>query len=61
MMDKPEGRRRNGECERPAGSGWRLRAGTGHLEVHRGEWKRLFVKGINLGLGLPGSFPENMQ
>lgn len=35
----------------------RFRAGTNYLEVHRGEWKRLFIKGINLGIGLPGSFP----
>jgi hypothetical protein len=35
----------------------RFRAGNGFLEVHRGEWKRLFIKGINLGIGLPGSFP----
>jgi len=34
-----------------------FRAGTSCLEVHRGEWKRLFIKGINLGIGLPGSFP----
>lgn len=38
-------------------SDWRFRAGTGFLEVHRGGWKKLFIKGINLGLGLPGSFP----
>ena len=36
---------------------WRFRTGTGYLEVYRGEWKKLFIKGINLGIGLPGSFP----
>jgi hypothetical protein len=41
----------------PPHSGHRFRTGTGSLEVHRGEWKRLFIKGINLGIGLPGSFP----
>lgn len=35
----------------------RFRAGKGCLEVDRGEWKKLFIKGINLGLGLPGFFP----
>ncbi len=35
----------------------RFRAVKDYLEVHVGEWKRLFVKGINLGLGLPGHFP----
>ncbi|TFH31730.1 MAG: hypothetical protein E4G97_03735, partial [Deltaproteobacteria bacterium] len=35
----------------------RFRAGKRYLEVYRGEWKRLFIKGINLGIGLPGSFP----
>lgn len=37
--------------------GWRYRSRKGYLEVNRGEWKRVFVKGINLGLGLPGYFP----
>lgn len=35
----------------------RFRSERRYLEVHRGEWKRLFIKGINLGIGLPGSFP----
>ncbi|MEW6718908.1 MAG: hypothetical protein AB1346_00480, partial [Thermodesulfobacteriota bacterium] len=39
---------------RPA---WRYRAVKDFLEVHRGEWTRLFLKGINLGLGIPGHFP----
>ncbi|HYN74472.1 MAG TPA: tetratricopeptide repeat protein, partial [Candidatus Methanoperedens sp.] len=35
----------------------RFRAEKSYLEVHRGGWKKLFIKGINLGIGLPGSFP----
>jgi hypothetical protein len=34
-----------------------FRAGKDHLEIHDGAWKKFFVKGINIGLGLPGSFP----
>ena len=36
----------------------RFRIGKGCFEVWQGgKWKKLFVKGINLGLGLPGYFP----
>lgn len=35
-----------------------FRAGKGFLEVRReGKWEPIFVKGINLGLGIPGYFP----
>ncbi len=27
------------------------------LEVHDGAWKKFFVKGVNIGVGLPGYFP----
>jgi len=36
----------------------RFRVGKGCFEVWQGgKWKKLFIKGINLGLGLPGHFP----
>lgn len=36
----------------------RFRAAADFLEIQDlGRWKRFFVKGINLGLGLPGYFP----
>lgn len=35
----------------------RFRAGREHLEIHDGGWRKFFVKGMNLGLGLPGYFP----
>jgi len=35
----------------------RFRAGKEHLEILDGGWKKFFVKGVNLGLGLPGYFP----
>jgi hypothetical protein len=34
-----------------------FRAVRDHLEVHDGTWKKFFVKGMNIGLGLPGYFP----
>ena len=35
-----------------------FRVGKGRLEVwQEGEWRKLFIKGVNLGLGLPGFFP----
>lgn len=35
-----------------------VRAGTDYLEVrHAGAWEPLFVKGVNLGLALPGRWP----
>ena len=34
-----------------------FRAVRDHLEVHDGVWKKFFVKGVNIGLGLPGNFP----
>jgi tetratricopeptide (TPR) repeat protein len=34
-----------------------FRTGEGYLEVHDKVWKRFFMKGINLGLGIPGYFP----
>ncbi len=35
----------------------RFRVGKGCLEVDGGERKKLFVKGVNLGVGLPGYYP----
>jgi hypothetical protein len=35
----------------------RFRAGKGSLEILDGRWRKFFVKGINIGLGLPGYFP----
>ncbi|BDV43095.1 hypothetical protein GURASL_20180 [Geotalea uraniireducens] len=36
----------------------RFRAATDFLQLNeQGRWRRFFVKGINLGLGLPGYFP----
>lgn len=36
----------------------RFRVGEHHLEIsEKGRWRRFFVKGVNLGLGLPGYFP----
>lgn len=34
-----------------------FRAIKDHLEVHEGVWRKFFVKGVNIGLGLPGYFP----
>ena len=35
-----------------------FRAGENYLEVfNNGNWNRFFIKGINIGLGLPGYFP----
>ena len=34
-----------------------FRTGDGHLEVFDRGWKKFFIKGINLGLGIPGFFP----
>lgn len=40
------------------GRGCRFRAGEDFLQVsENGSWRRFFIKGINLGLGLPGYFP----
>jgi hypothetical protein len=35
----------------------RFRAGKEYLEIHDRTWKKFFVKGVNIGLGLPGYFP----
>jgi hypothetical protein len=35
----------------------RFRVGRDCLELFDGTWRRFFVKGVNLGLGLPGHFP----
>ncbi|MGE5807996.1 MAG: tetratricopeptide repeat protein [Nitrospirota bacterium] len=35
----------------------RFRAFTDHLEIYDGSWRKFFVKGVNIGLGLPGYFP----
>lgn len=56
MMERPEGDAGKTPSPRTVPDR-RFRVGPGFLEVHRGEWKRLFIKGINLGLGLPGYFP----
>ena len=38
--------------------GSNFRVGKGTLEILKGgSWRKFFVKGINLGLGLPGYFP----
>jgi len=34
-----------------------FRCVNGRIEVHREQWVPFFVKGMNLGLGLPGYFP----
>jgi hypothetical protein len=34
-----------------------FRVSEDYLEVRDGTWKRIFIKGINLGLGIPGYFP----
>ena len=34
-----------------------FRTGGGYLEVFDRGWKKFFIKGINLGLGIPGFFP----
>src|SRR5512139_1101011 len=56
LTETPEtdGKGKGSPAAHPVG---RFRAGKGYLEVHRGDWKRLFIKGINLGIGLPGYFP----
>ena len=41
----------------PSARGSRFRAARDHLEVRDGTWKKFFVKGVNMGLGLPGYFP----
>jgi hypothetical protein len=28
-----------------------------HLEINDGSWRKFFVKGVNIGVGLPGYFP----
>ncbi len=44
--------------QRPASArGSSFRAVRDHLEVHDGTWKKFFVKGVNLGLTVPGYFP----
>jgi len=35
----------------------RFRAGKNYFEILDGTWKKFFLKGINIGLGLPGYFP----
>ncbi len=35
----------------------RFRVGVDYLEINDGTWKQFFVKGVNIGLGLPGYFP----
>ncbi len=34
-----------------------FRAGEDSLEIYSDGWKKFFIKGINLGVGLPGYFP----
>jgi len=34
-----------------------FRVGDNYIELYDGKWRTLFIKGINLGLGLPGYFP----
>jgi hypothetical protein len=34
-----------------------FRAAEDYLEINAGGWRRFFIKGMNLGLGLPGYFP----
>jgi hypothetical protein len=41
----------------PAARQSRFRAGKNYFEILDGTWKKFFLKGINLGLGLPGYFP----
>lgn len=35
----------------------RFRVGKDYLEIFDGTWEKFFIKGINVGLGLPGYFP----
>jgi len=35
----------------------RFRARKDFLEVHDGTWREFFIKGVNIGAGLPGYFP----
>jgi tetratricopeptide (TPR) repeat protein len=35
----------------------RFRVAKQYLQIRRKSWQRFFIKGINLGLGLPGFFP----
>ena len=52
------GRIEGAQHPRPAGArGAAFRAVSDHLEVHDGAWRKFFVKGVNVGLTLPGSFP----
>lgn len=41
----------------PAKRESRFRVGRGCIEILQGTWKKAFLKGINLGLGIPGHFP----
>ncbi len=34
-----------------------FRAVRDHLEINDGSWRKFFVKGVNIGVGLPGYFP----
>lgn len=34
-----------------------FRAVRDYLEIHDGSWRKFFVKGVNIGVGLPGHFP----
>src|SRR3989337_1724008 len=36
-----------------------FRAHSDYLEVKRERWEKLFLKGINIGIGLPGRFPNS--
>jgi hypothetical protein len=40
-----------------AGRGSAFRAHNDHIEIHDGAWKKFFVKGVNIGLSLPGYYP----
>jgi len=42
----------------PPSSEVRFKIGSDYLEINQeGRWSKIFFKGINLGLGLPGCFP----
>ncbi|HYA86614.1 MAG TPA: tetratricopeptide repeat protein, partial [Nitrospirota bacterium] len=43
--------------KQPASPQSRFRAEKDYLEIHDGTWKQFFIKGVNIGLGLPGYFP----
>lgn len=51
-------RRRKGPLSKEMPLTVRAKAGSDYLSVYTdGEWKDIFIKGVNLGVALPGKFP----